>query len=238
MPVLYNLFFDSISNGEHSSPNTGRKSFTKQPSVVVSVLKNREEKLVRFSQAIIDITSDLVGAVEKGDVLDPVFLANFKEKFDFFRDALPVVVPVENLLSLGASFSAVKDGPDGDDISNSSRSRVSTGGSVNSKRPKKRSHSKSKPLKDEERQESIQFKNELEKRESVDLSLLNFDEIVLDLHSKVHEVENFLIESLTLSSSHNNDHNTDTDNDTTSDNHSVSSDNNGDIYSIGKTVQK
>ena len=47
-------------------------------SMTTAVYKEREEKLVRFSQAIVDITSDLLRVIEAGDPLDNEFLSNFK----------------------------------------------------------------------------------------------------------------------------------------------------------------
>ena len=153
------------------------------PSDVIAIFKNREEKLVRFSQAIIDITSDLLGAIENGDTLDHSFLTNFKEKFDFFRGALPVIEPHENDVktrTLPPPLDMTKREDDhGSTIPiNSSSCKIR----LMNKHTKTPLHSAHKT----KRKKRIK---------EVDIHSLKFEEIVADLYSKVHEVENFLIES-------------------------------------------
>ena len=153
------------------------------PSDVIAVFKNREEKLVRFSQAIIDITSDLLGAIENGDALDHSFLTNFKEKFDFFRGALPVIKPQENDVKTRTIPPPLNMTKREDDHCstipiNSSSCKIR----LLNKQTKTPLHSA--------------HRSKRKKRiKEVDIHSLKFEEIVADLYSKVHEVENFLIES-------------------------------------------
>ena len=168
LPALYKIFLSGTTGGAPSptkslttlstaGPETGdADAASTSTSTALLAYKEREEKLVRFSQAIIDITSDLLRAIEAGGPLDSEFMANFKEKFDYFRNALPGGEPL--------SASTKKQSP---------KVRLS-GDDVDAGRPPAR-------VKD---------------KEVVDASALRYDDIAADLHSKVHEVENYLAEAV------------------------------------------
>jgi hypothetical protein len=162
---------------KNSDPIVG---YTKNSNDVVLIYKNREEKLVRFSQAIIDITSELLGAIETNETVDPVFMTKFHQKFDFFRGALPIVGKVVN------------DEDNASDESSLSlpNSKENSFNHKKEKNPKKKiSNFKAKKLK------------KIEKILFIDITKFNYTQICLDLHSKIHEVENFLIEFVNLKNS-------------------------------------
>ena len=200
MPALYKVYANSLSHGNNghglhggSGSNTGNNGNSeydlggsidqKLPPDVLAMFKNREEKLVRFSRAIIDITSDLLSAIESGVNLDQSFLTNFKGKFDFFRGALPAINAPENLYKSNPPPPLmIEEGKEDKNVSN--------GSGKNGRHSAERRHSNV---------QSAQRVKRKKRLREVDIHALNFEEIVSDLFSKVHEVENFLIESLELS---------------------------------------
>jgi len=162
LPALYKIFLSGTTGGA-PSPTKSLTLSTAGPETAdadatftaLLAYKEREEKLVRFSQAIIDITSDLLRAIEAGGPLDSEFMANFKEKFDYFRNALPGGEPL--------SASTKKQSP-----------KVRLSDDVDAGPPPPRAKDK----------------------EVVDAAALRYDDIAADLHSKVHEVENYLAEAV------------------------------------------
>jgi hypothetical protein len=149
------------------------------------VFKEREEKLIRFSQSIIDITSDLLGAFESGDTLDQSFMTKFKSKFDFFRGALPVVNETQPRYKSSAPPPLLiqKSKDDDKDKTSTPTAAPMTSRRHRSTAKKSPSHSGTKSKK-------------RKKMREIDVHSLKFDDIVSDLYSKVHVVENLLIESL------------------------------------------
>ena len=178
-PVLYEIYITSSACG--SDENLISSAIKPE---VVEVFKEREEKLIRFSQSIIDITSDLLGAFESGDTLDQSFMTKFKSKFDFFRGALPVVNETQPRYKASAppplSIQKEKD----DD-------KTATSSAIPLTSRRQRSTVKKSPS-----HGGVKSKKRRKMRE-VDVHSLKFDDIVSDLYSKVHVVENLLIESLT-----------------------------------------
>jgi small neutral amino acid transporter SnatA (MarC family) len=177
MPVLYQLY---VKNPENTQGTSAASAIT---SEVVEVFKAREEKLVRFSQAIIDITSDLLGAIESGDALDHSFMTHFKGKFDFFRGALTVThesSPQYKASSPTAPLLTEKD-------REVDKASLVASAAVSSRR-----------LRHAGRKSPSHGTGRTKRRKrlkEIDVHSLKFGEIVSDLYSKVHEVENFLIQS-------------------------------------------
>ena len=180
-PVLYEIYITSSACGsdENLTPSSAIKP------EVVEVFKEREEKLIRFSQSIIDITSDLLGAFESGDTLDQSFMTKFKSKFDFFRGALPVVNETQPRYKASAPppLSIQKEKTEYDDKTATSSAIPLTSRRHRSTVKKSPSHG------------GVKSKKRRKMRE-IDVHSLKFDDIVSDLYSKVHVVENLLIESL------------------------------------------
>ena len=168
-----------------SEPRLGHMT-TGVPSDVVAIFKNREEKLVRFSQAIIDITSDLLGAIENGDALDHSFLTSFKEKFDFFRGALPVIESDKKDIRTKTLPPPLDITKREDDHNNGCTIPISLS---TCKIRLINKHAKKSPVHSAHR---VKRKKRIKE---IDIHALKLEEIVADLFSKVHEVENFLIES-------------------------------------------
>ena len=150
------------------------------------MFKEREEKLIRFSQSIIDITSDLLGAFESGDALDQSFMTKFKSKFDFFRGALPVVNETQPRYKSSAPPPLLIQKSKEDDKDKASTPTAAA--PVTSRRH--RSTAKKSPS------HSGTKSKKRKKMREIDVHSLKFDDIVSDLYSKVHVVENYLIESL------------------------------------------
>ena len=180
-PVLYEIYITSSACG--SDENLTSSAIKPE---VVEVFKEREEKLIRFSQSIIDITSDLLGAFESGDTLDQSFMTKFKSKFDFFRGALPVVNETQPRYKASAPppLSILqKEKTEYDDKTATSSAIPLTSRRQRSTVKKSPSHGGAKSKK-------------RRKMREIDVHSLKFDDIVSDLYSKVHVVENLLIESL------------------------------------------
>ena len=179
-PVLYEIYITSSSCGgdDNVTPSAIKPE-------VVEVFKEREEKLIRFSQSIIDITSDLLGAFESGDTLDQSFMTKFKSKFDFFRGALPVVNETQPRYKSSAPPPLLiqKSKDDDKDKTSTPSAAALTSRRHRSTAKKSPSHSGTKSKK-------------RKKMREIDVHSLKFDDIVSDLYSKVHVVENLLIESL------------------------------------------
>ena len=178
-PILYEIYITSSACG--SDENLTSSAIKPE---VVEVFKEREEKLIRFSQSIIDITSDLLGAFESGDTLDQSFMTKFKSKFDFFRGALPVVNETQPRYKASAPppLSIQKEKDD---------EKTATSSAIPLTSRRQRSTMKKSPS-----HGGVKSKKRRKMRE-VDVHSLKFDDIVSDLYSKVHVVENLLIESLT-----------------------------------------
>jgi hypothetical protein len=179
-PVLYEIYITSSSCGgdDNVTPSAIKPE-------VVEVFKEREEKLIRFSQSIIDITSDLLGAFESGDTLDQSFMTKFKSKFDFFRGALPVVNETQPRYKSSAPPPLLIQKSKEDDKDKTS---TPTAAALTSRRH--RSTAKKSPI-----HSGTKTKKRKKMRE-IDVHSLKFDDIVSDLYSKVHVVENLLIDSL------------------------------------------
>ena len=206
MPTLYQLYATNKINSDNINSNNGeafhdiviQPDTTVQTSEVMAMFQNREEKLVRFSQSIIDLTSDLLGLIENGDALDQSLLSNFKEKFNFFRNALPVL-PSQN-----ENNNNDKNSPKNTPLTNlvvenndNYSSVAHTSGTFQTRNKiHPDSHTKSTLPKKSPSQSVSKMKRRRRSLKEVDIHTLKFEEIVSDLFSKVHEVENFLIESL------------------------------------------
>jgi small neutral amino acid transporter SnatA (MarC family) len=181
MPVLYQLY---VRNPENIRATSAASAVT---SEVVEVFKAREEKLVRFSQAIIDITSDLLGAIESGDALDHSFMTHFKGKFDFFRGALTVTHEADPQYKTNSppapapSSLLIEKDKEVDKVSLVASAAVS---SRRHRHPGRKSPS-----------HGTGRTKRRKRLKEIDVHSLKFGEIVSDLYSKVHEVENFLIQS-------------------------------------------
>ena len=181
LPDLYNMYAQSSSSVHTTAPisSSDSKCVATTSQEVVEIFKDREDKLVRFSQAIIDITSDLLSAIEIGDELDQTFLTTFKRKFDFFREALPVLHQAQPHYK-SRTPPSITIGKDRDEGRSSSAATVL----ATSRRHRHTARSTTSAV-----------KKRRKKVREIDVHSLKFEEIVSDLYSKVHEVENFLIES-------------------------------------------
>ena len=198
LPDLYDMYAKYSEKGSGKSSgsvgiNVPTSSDAKNAATsqeVVEIFKDREDKLVRFSQAIIDITSDLLGAIEIGDALDQTFLTTFKRKFDFFREALPVLHEAQPHYksrtppSLSVKARERDRDRDRDRDREEGRSASAATALATSRRHRHAARSTPGELKNKRRK----------KVREIDVHSLKFEEIVSDLYSKVHEVENFLIE--------------------------------------------